>query len=559
MVRLGEAAESCRRLPLGEMRDLTARPLACVALALALGIALAGRVGCGGAWALAVAMTVAGAAAGLARKRPSVLAGALALGVGVAAGGALWHLSGVRPETDVSRLPEGGQTVVGMVAGPPRYSDGVWRFVLEAEAHDAGKHRDGLTGPLYVRLRSPEPVERGQRWRLTGRLHAPREATNPGQRSEAARLASLGVSAVLNVGGEELAESLGPGEMGAVASHAYAAQARALRLLEHYVSRPYRELTAAVAASVIFGVHAAPPPRAVTEVFRRAGTIHLLVVSGAIVSMVFAMVFFPGALGAMWRRARAERQMDMPVSGRGRVAIRPGPLAAVAAILVVTYYAMLTEGGQAVVRAAVMGVFAGVGIGLRRIPKVAREHGLNPDHYTLLAAAALVILAAHPEALFQPGFQLSFAAVWAILYLTPKAMWLVSWLPKWLGYTVVGTIAAQLATFPILAYHYGQAPIAGFGANLLAIPLAGIVLVSGMLTCGLGVVLPWLAPLAGWVCGVSTRWMVWVSSAFAALPGASFEIARPGIGLIVSWYVGLVALGQGMGALRARREEVHGS
>jgi competence protein ComEC len=359
---------------------------------------------------------------------------------------------------------------------------------------------------------------------------------------------------VLTVGAEELGESLGQGRMGLVSAHAFAAQRRAVAVLERHVSGPYRELSAAVAASVVFGVHAAPPPAEITEVFRRAGTIHLLVVSGAMVSMVLGMVLLPGALGAGWRRMRAERQFGWPVSGRGRIRLRPGLWAAVIGMLVVTYYAVLTEGGQAVARAAIMGVLVGLAFALRRVPAAAREHGLNVDHYTLLAAAALGILAIKPAALSQAGFQLSFAAVWAIIYLIPKAAPLFAWLPRWVGLTLVGTVAAQLATFPILAWHYGQAPIAGFGANLFAIPLAGIVLVAAMLTCALGVVAPWLAPAAGWVTGVAARWMVWVSSAFASLPGASLEVARPGLAAIIVWYAGMVAMGWGVARLGARFE-----
>jgi competence protein ComEC len=305
-----------------------------------------------------------------------------------------------------------------------------------------------------------------------------------------------------------------------------------------------------VAASVIFGVHATPPPYEIREVFRRAGTIHLLVVSGALVSMVFALVFLPGLVGATWRRMLVERQFGLIAHEHGRVRLRPGLCAAMLAVGVVIYYATLTEGGPAVARAAVMGVLTGIAIGLRRMPAVAREHGLNVDYYTILAAAGLVLLAATPEALFYPGFQLSFAAVWAILYVTPKALWLVGWLPRWIGYTVVGTVAAQLATFPILAYHYGQAPIAGFAANILAVPLAAVVLVSGMATCALGVALPWLASIAGWICGHATRGMIWTSATFASLPGAAIDTPRPGALSIILWFAGLIALGVILGRLR---------
>ncbi|MFB3880065.1 MAG: ComEC/Rec2 family competence protein [Armatimonadota bacterium] len=495
-------------------------------------------------WLALAAMGVGGLLWAVTRRRWAGGAVALAAALaGVAVAGA----GDIVPAGDVSKLPSGGQTLVGTVANAPGYRDGRWRFVLAAEGHEHGGVVEPVAGSIFVRLASSTQVRRGESWRLSGRLRPLRTASNPGGRSEADRLSSLGVSSVLTVGSDEMGERLGDGRLGLIARHAFGAQRAALTALERNVRGPYPEATAQVASSVIFGVHATPPSAEITEAFRRAGTIHLLVVSGAVVSMVFGMVFLPGALGAGWRRLMVERQSGWPADGRGRVRLYPGLLAAAIAMVVVSYYAILTEGGQAVVRAAVMGVLVALALGLRRVPAVAREHGLNVDRFTLLGAAALVVLAFLPRALFQPGFQLSFAAVAAILYLTPKAMWLVAWLPKWLGYTVAGTLAAQLATFPILVWHFGQAPIAGFGANLLAIPLASVVLVSGMATCGLAAIAPWAAPAAGWVVGVSTRWLVWVSSAFGSLPWGSVEVVRPHVLVIVAWYAGLVGIGGALG------------
>lgn len=535
------------------MGDLTGRPLACVALAFCVGIALAAAVG----WAGGLLAGAAVAALGVLAATRRAEAGGVALLAAAALAGALsLSAAGRRPASDVSHLPPGGQTIVGTVAGVPRYSQGWWNFVLDAEAHEGEKAADRLTGGVYVRLRSAQVVRRGQRWRLTGKLRPLRGERNPGGDSEAARLASLGVEQVLTVGARELARLLGEGGLGGLAAHTYAAQSRAVELLTRYVGGPYGELTATVAGSVIFGVHATPPPPEVSDAFRRAGTIHLLVVSGAMISTVFALVFLPGVMGAGWRRLLVQQQAAAgapPGQGRGRVRVRPGIAAAVIAVALATYYAVLTEGGQAVARAAITGVFIGLALVLRRVPAVAREHGLRVDHYTLLAIAGLGILVLQPQALFQAGFQLSFAAVWAIIYLTPKAEPLLRWLPRWLWLGIAGTVAAQLATFPILVWHYGRAPIAGFGANLLAVPLAGVVLIAGMATCALGVLLPALAPAAGWVTGISARWLVWVSSASAALPWASVEMSRPGWAAIIGWYAGLLALGWWLGKAADRR------
>lgn len=531
------------------MRYLADRLLACITLVFAGGIALVAREE--RAWAALAACAIALLLLSLVIRRPAFSSAPLLTLAALA--GALLYLAQARPQSGtVDALPEGGQTLIGVVAGAPSYRSGLWRFVLEVEGREEGARVEPLGGRCYVHLVTRRRVARGERWRLTGRLRRLTEARNPGGKSEQARLASLGVSSIFTVGNDQLAESLGPGDRGWLARHVATAQTRALSLLEQHMGAPYRALTAQVAASVIFGVHASPPPAEVSESFRRAGTIHLLVVSGSMVSMVFGMVFLPGALGAGWRRWATERQGDWPTTGRGRVKLYPGLHAALAAMAVVVYYAILTEGGQAVWRAALMGLLVSLAFALRRVPAIARDHGLNVDHYTLLAAAALVILARQPRALFTPGFQLTFAAVWAIVYLTPKLQPASSWLPKWLALSIGGTLAAQLGTFPILAWHYGNAPLAGLGANLLAVPLASIVLTGGLATCALGALAPWLAFLPGLLTGWATRAMVWVSSAFASLPWAAPEIPRPAAWAMALWYAGLVGVGWWLSKLADR-------
>jgi competence protein ComEC len=526
-----------------------------MALAFAAGIALGARPAAG--WVL-LGAAGALAAAWAVRRRPAFLG--LALLCAAAVSGLLWQRASARPGADsVDLLSAGGQTLVGTVLTAPAYSDGTWRFVLGVERHEHGARTEARRGRCYVRLRSSREVTRGERLRLTGEFRPLHEERNPGGASERRRLASYGVRSVLTVNTDDLVQSAGTGELGWMSRHAYQQQRRILVVLARHVHGPYPELTAAVAASVIFGVHAAPPPAEISDAFRRAGTIHLLVVSGSMVSLVCLMVFLPGRLGAAWRRRQESSDAG---AGRGRIAHRPGVWAAAAAIGVVLYYAALTEGGQAVWRAATMGVFAGAAFGLKRVPPVARHHGLNVDAYTLLAAAGLVLLIGQPEALLLPGFQLSFAAVWAIVFLTPKLEAALSWGPRWLSLSLGATLAAQLATFPILTWHYGNAPIAGLAANVLAMPLASVVLVAGMATCLLGFIAPGLAGLTGWVTGWSTRGLIWVSTAFASLPWAAPELPRPSEAVVVAWYAGLVAVGAVLSQRdgdRQRISEQHGN
>ena len=97
-----------------------------------------------------------------------------------------------------------------------------------------------------------------------------------------------------------------------------------------------------------------------------------------------------------------------------------------------------------------------------------------------LALAALLILLFSPASLFDIGFQLSFTSVFFILLLTPHIP-----RPRWLrrsrllalvyGWLTV-SIVAQIGTGPLVAYYFHTIPLVGLLGNLLAIPLAYVIL-----------------------------------------------------------------------------------
>lgn len=97
-----------------------------------------------------------------------------------------------------------------------------------------------------------------------------------------------------------------------------------------------------------------------------------------------------------------------------------------------------------------------------------------------LALAALLILLFSPASLFDIGFQLSFTSVFFILLLTPhipRPRWLrrSRLLPLVYGWLTV-SIVAQIGTGPLVAYYFHTIPVVGLLGNLLAIPLAYVIL-----------------------------------------------------------------------------------
>jgi competence protein ComEC len=148
----------------------------------------------------------------------------------------------------------------------------------------------------------------------------------------------------------------------------------------------------------------------------------------------------------------------------------------------------------------------------------------------LLAAAAFLILAVRPEALLGASFQLSFAAVIAIvaLYESRLGRWLTvpgedeGWPRRLLrhGIALLATgLVAELALSSIGLFHFNRAGLYGVFANMLAIPWSSFVIMPLLMLALLGEALgigALLWPAVGW----SMSLLIMLAETTAALPGA---------------------------------------
>jgi len=117
-----------------------------------------------------------------------------------------------------------------------------------------------------------------------------------------------------------------------------------------------------------------------------------------------------------------------------------------------------------------------------------------------LILVAFLMLLLNPFLLLEPGFQLSFAAAWGIFSFRSFFEKILKWIPNFfqIRNMLIMTFSAQLATWPILLYHFGQfswrAPI----ANLLIIPCLSWLLGSGFLLGLIGLFSQTLAHFLAW-------------------------------------------------------------
>jgi competence protein ComEC len=249
------------------------------------------------------------------------------------------------------------------------------------------------------------------------------------------------------------------------------------------------------------------------EDFRRSGLSHLLAVSGENVTLLCLLALpLLAALGIPLR----ERLLWL----LGLIAV----------------YVPLAGAGPSIQRAAVMGA-AGL---------VATLAGRRASRLYALALAAAVTLAVAPGVAADVGWQLSFAAVLGILLLAaPLHGALIARLGegRWrraLAEGVAVTVAATLATAPLIAFHFEELSTTSLAANVLALPAVAPAMWLGMLSAAASQVpgLP-LAPLNG-LDALLLAYVAQVAS-WCAAPGWAELQVHLGLGGLLAAYGALVA------------------
>ncbi|MDX1420875.1 MAG: DNA internalization-related competence protein ComEC/Rec2 [Rubricoccaceae bacterium] len=350
--------------------------------------------------------------------------------------------------------------------------------------------REGERRPVYPALAS------GDRVRLDAVLRPLPHRRNPADFGYGDFLRRRGIHAQASVYDADAILFLGPGA-GPVQRVVNAARRHVEGALTAYVrTEEARAVLAALILADRSGIE-----RETRDRFARTGLAHLLAVSGLHVFFVGLVLYgllkpVLGRLGFRWRTMQATR--------------------AALTLAVLLLYLLLTSGTVSVQRAVVM---AAVWIGATALQRPS-------DTLNTLGVAALVVLLLRPAALFDVGFQLSFAAVGAIVTLTPLLERPVP--PRWRERRVVdhvlgtglATVAATLGTAPVVLFHFGQLPLSGLVLNLVAIPLTGGLLLAGLL-CVLAAALPLAADAFAAVAEAATAGLLGLSQAGDALLGWS--------------------------------------
>ena len=196
--------------------------------------------------------------------------------------------------------------------------------------------------------------------------------------------------------------------------------------------------------------------------YKNAGAVHILAVSGLHIGILLMLLQF---LFRPLERLRHGKTLKLGLI-----------------VLLLWAYAFLAGMSASVVRAVTMFSFVAYALYLNR----------PSNTFNILALSMFfILLAFDPNLLFQVGFQMSYAAVFAIVWIYPLLQ--KFWSPKkylvqkiWQLLSV--SIAAQLGVLPISLYYFHQFPGLFFVSNLLVVPFMGMVLGMGILVIALALI-----------------------------------------------------------------------
>lgn len=383
-------------------------------------------------------------------------------------------------------------------------------YVLEREDRPAEDRvrlilavRDAETGEAR-KLRINVPIEQmdariaeGAVVRVRARLMPPAPPMLPGSYDFARAAWFQGLSATGSaMGAIEVVQSAPP-EEGGLAS--------VQRALSGHVRSHLSGAPGSIAAAFASGDRGAISV-ADEDAMRDAGLTHLLSISGLHVSAVIGGAYLLAMkLLALWPG----------LALRVRLPIAAAAIGALAGI----GYTLLTGAEVPTVRSCIAALLVLGALAL----------GRDPLSLRMIAVAGFAVMLVWPEALVGPSFQMSFAAVIAIValhnsapvkaFLAPREEGWLAWVGRRGGMLLVTGLAIEIALMPIELFHFHRAGVYGAFANVVAIPLVTFITMP-LIAIALLLDLVGLGAPVWWLVGQSLELLLAIAHWTAAQPGA---------------------------------------
>jgi competence protein ComEC len=349
-----------------------------------------------------------------------------------------------------------------------------------------------IEGSVLVRPGRPADFQYGDRVRVSGELLAPPEFATFSYKDYLAR---QGIYAMIDRPQMTL---IAPDQGSPILATIYAFKDRARDVINHILPEP----EASLLDGILLGDDAGLPADVQAE-FRLTGTTHIIAISGYNITILVSI------LSALTIRLVGRRR-SFPILVLGLIA-----------------YTIMVGASASVVRASLMGI----------LTLVAIYFGRQSLAISSLFGAGLIMTLLTPDTLFDVGFQLSFAATLGlIVYAKPFADATERWLAQLFSNVIARrvldvindallvTLAAQVATLPLLIVYFRQLSLVSLIVNPLVLPAQTGVMVFGLLSLAVGLIALPLGQIVAWSAWLFLAWTISVIHIFAGLPNAAIPL-----------------------------------
>ncbi|SHM07223.1 ComEC/Rec2 family competence protein [Flavobacterium xinjiangense] len=225
------------------------------------------------------------------------------------------------------------------------------------------------------------------------------------------------------------------------------------KIIDNLEKSNFNKTELTVALALILGQQQDISPEIIRD-YQYAGAVHILSVSGLHIGFILLFVTFI--------------LKPLPNTKRGSL------LKLLIILASLSIFGLIAGLAPSVVRSVTMFSFVAIGNHLRRSVNI----------YHTLLVSILIILLFEPSFLFDVGFQLSYIALFFIIWLQPllTSVWLPkNKITKYIWDILTVSFAAQIGTLPLSIYYFHQFPGLFFVTNLVIIPLLSIIMILGVL------------------------------------------------------------------------------
>ncbi|MGE5330093.1 MAG: DNA internalization-related competence protein ComEC/Rec2 [Deltaproteobacteria bacterium] len=244
-------------------------------------------------------------------------------------------------------------------------------------------------------------------------------------------------------------------------------------------------------------------PGSVKNDFNTSGLTHIVCVSGANIAYIALSCIFILRLTGIKK-----------------------PVSSIITIFVILIFMFITGCSPSVIRASIMGIMI----------LLAEVFTRKTDIYTSISSACLIILLYNPLALYDVGFQLSFAGTIGIVLFYKTLSDIFQFLPRFINEALSATLSAQITVCPIIALYFNKLSLIALLSNILVIPATGLITSLGFVTVILGQLNLFLAQIISNLNFVLLSFVLWCAKITAEIPYASILVPTPTISFLAAFY-----------------------